>query len=115
MTQATMKLLRVFTDEAAYYGDRKLFDHIVAMAREQNVAGVTVLEALIGFGQSAQLHRKHVLESDRSLVIEIVDEEPALRAFAAHLESIPEIGLITLEQVEVVMIKAAHRNEQKAD
>lgn len=115
MTQATMKLLRIFTDEAAYYGDRKLFEHIVELAREQNVAGVTVLEAMIGFGQSAHLHRKHVLESDRSLVIEVVDEERALRVFAANLQSIPEIGLITLEQVEVVMMKATHRSDQKAD
>lgn len=102
MIGAAKKLLRVFTDEAAYFGDRKLFEHIAALAREQNLAGVTVLEALIGFGQSAQLHRSHVLERDRSVVIEIVDDEDKLRGFAGALGSIPEIGLITLQDAEVI-------------
>ena len=79
------RLLRVYTDESAYVGDRKVFEYVTALARERRLAGATVLEALMGFGHSAQLHRKHVFESDRALVIEIVDGEDKLRAFAAEL------------------------------
>ncbi|WP_299105657.1 DUF190 domain-containing protein [uncultured Bradyrhizobium sp.] len=73
------KLLRIYTDEAAYYGDRKVLEVVASKARDARLAGVTVLEALIGFGRSAHLHRRHVLESDRAVVIEIVDFDARLR------------------------------------
>ncbi|MFY0022353.1 DUF190 domain-containing protein, partial [Acinetobacter baumannii] len=55
-----------------------------------------------GFGRSAHLHRRHVLESDRAVVIEIVDFDARLRAFVSDLSDVPGIGLMTLEAVEVL-------------
>lgn len=95
-------ILRIYTDESAYFGDRKVFEYISTLARDQELAGVTVLEALIGFGHSAHLHRRHVLESDRAVVIEIVDAEEKLRSFAKDLSEVPDIGLITLSPVELL-------------
>lgn len=102
----TMKLLRIYTDEAAYFGDRKVYEVVASMARDAGLAGVTVLEALIGFGRSAHVHRRHVLESDRAVVIEIIDEDTRLRTFAGTLDDIPEIGLMTFEAIEVIGGKA---------
>lgn len=111
MDKNARKLLRIYTDEAAYIGDRKVFEYIASLARDRKMAGVTVLEALIGFGSSAQVHRRHVLESDRAVVIEIVDFDDALRAFVAMLDDVPDIGLITLEAVEVIGGKASQTLE----
>jgi PII-like signaling protein len=97
-----IKLLRIYTDEAAYVGDRKVYEVIASRAREAKVAGATVLEALIGFGRSAHLHQRHVLESDRAVVIEIVDREDRLRRFVTQLTDVGGIGLMTLEAIEVV-------------
>lgn len=97
-----VKLLRIYTDEAAYFGDRKVLEVVASRARDAGLAGATVLEALIGFGRSAHMHRRHILESDRAVVVEIVDGEDALRTFAASLGDVPELGLITLEQVEIL-------------
>ncbi|WP_368733888.1 DUF190 domain-containing protein [Enterobacter hormaechei] len=36
------------------------------------------------------------------MVVEIVDEDPRLRSFATQLADVPEIGLITLEAVEII-------------
>ena len=66
-----------------------------------------MLEAVLGFGRSAHLHRKHALENDRAVVIEIIDEEQRLRDFAAQLTEIPDIGLITLEAVDILGGKSA--------
>lgn len=101
------KLLRIYTDEAAYFGDRKVFEVVATRARDAKLAGVTVLQALVGFGRTAHVHRRHVLESDRAVVIEIVDFEDVLRAFVGMLQDVPNIGLITLEAVEVVGGKAS--------
>lgn len=97
------KLLRIYTDEAAYFGDRKVFEVIATRAREANLAGATVLMALIGFGRTAHMHTRHILSDDQSVIIEIVDEEARLRDFVASLVEIPDIGLITLEAVEVLV------------
>src|SRR3546814_12067755 len=102
MGQPARKLLRIYTDEAAYIGDRKVFEYVASLARDRKMAGLTVLEALIGFGASSHIHRRHVLESDRAVVIEIGDFEDALPAFVASLEDVPDIGLIPLEAVEVI-------------
>jgi len=101
MTTA-MKLLRIYTDEAAYFGDRKVFEVVASRARDTRLAGAMVVQALFGFGRSAHQHRPHILEDDQSLVIEIVDEEAHLRAFAASLGDIDGIGLMTLEAVEIL-------------
>ena len=99
-----MKLLRIYTDEAAYFGDRKVFEVIALRAREAKLAGATVLMALIGFGRKAHVHTRHLLEDDQSVVVEIVDEETKLRAFVGGLSDLPHVGLVTLEQVEILEI-----------
>ena len=96
------KLLRIYTDEASYFGDRKVFEVIANRAREAKLAGATVLMALIGFGRTAHLHTRHILQDDQSVVIEIVDGETRLRDFVASLADISDIGLVTLEAVEVL-------------
>ena len=42
MTKAS-KLLRIYTDESAFFGDRRAFEFIAELARQQKLAGVTVL------------------------------------------------------------------------
>ncbi|MBO9378145.1 DUF190 domain-containing protein [Sphingomonas histidinilytica] len=109
----TIKLLRIYTDEAAYLGDRKVLEVIASRARDAGMAGVTVLDARLGFGRSAHVHRRHVFESDRAVVIEIVDEEERLRSFVDGLGDIPDVGLMTLETVEVLGGKARQTIAEK--
>lgn len=101
-----MKLLRVYTDENAYFGDRKVFELIAERARDARLGGATVIEAMIGIGRSAHMHRRHILENDRSVVIEIVDDEAKLRNFMTGLRDLTGIGLMTLEAVEIVDLHA---------
>lgn len=97
-----MKLLRIYTDEGSYYGDHKLYAVILTRARDAQLAGATLLRAEVGFSGNARVHRRHVLENDQSILIEIVDAEDRLRNFAADLSDLPKVGLITLEAVEVL-------------
>lgn len=97
-----IKVLKIYTDEAAYFGDHKVFEVVAARARAAQVAGATVVRALIGFGHTTHMHRRHVLDDDQSVIIEILDEEIKLRAFAASLADLEHIGPITLQEVEVL-------------
>ncbi|MEJ6788168.1 DUF190 domain-containing protein [Brevundimonas sp. BR2-1] len=106
-----IKVLKIYTDEAAYFGDHKVFEVVATRARAANVAGATILQALVGFGHTPHQHRRHVLNDDRSVVIEIVDEESKLRAFVASLSDLEHLGPITLQDIEVLHWPAAADTE----
>jgi len=97
-------LLRIYTEESRRDGTRPLYESIVAKARAAGLAGATVLRGPMGYGESAHIHTASILDlsADLPLVIEIVDAEPKLRAFAASLTGLKDIGLVTLEKVEVL-------------
>ena len=97
-------LLRIFIGEDDQFQGRPLYEAIVMRAREQHLAGATVLRGPMGFGKSSRLHTTKILRlsEDLPLVIEIVDAEDKIRAFLGELEGIGNIGLVTLERVEVV-------------
>lgn len=100
------KLLRIYTDETAYCGDRKLFEVVAERARDAGLAGATVLDARIGFGRSAHVRRRHILENERSVVIEIIEEEGKVRTFVTSLGDLSGIGLMTLETIELIPLAA---------
>ena len=97
-------LLRIYTEEGRRDGTRALYESVVLKARDTGLAGATVLRGPMGFGVSAQLHTATILDlsANLPLVIEIVDAEDKLRAFAETLLGLKDIGLITLEKVEVL-------------
>lgn len=97
-----IKLMRLYTDEAAYFGDRKVFEIVTERARAAGVAGATVLRALVGFGHKPHLHRRHLLDDDQALIVELLDHESRLRAFLEILSDLEHLGPVTLEAVEVL-------------
>lgn len=97
-------LLRIYTEEGRMSGHRPLYEDIVFKARQRGLAGATVLRGPMGYGQSAVIHTAKILDLSAALplVIEIVDAEDKVRAFLAELQGTPNLGLVTLEKVEVV-------------
>jgi PII-like signaling protein len=65
-----------------------------------------VLRGPLGFGRSRRLHNASIIDlaANLPLVIEIVDAEDRLRAFVAGLGEMRDVGLVTLERVEVLDI-----------
>nr|WP_295107554.1 DUF190 domain-containing protein [uncultured Caulobacter sp.] len=102
-------LLRIYTDERAFVGDRPIFELLVERARLKGLAGATVLRGRLGYGRSALIHshRMFDLEDELPLVIELIDAEKTLRDFAASISDLDKIGVITLEKVEVLRAPAA--------
>jgi PII-like signaling protein len=101
---AASALLRIYTEEADRDGSRPLYESIVLKAREAGLAGATVLRGPMGYGISTRIHTARILDLSANLpmVIEIVDAEDKLRAFANGLAGLKDIGLVTLEPVEVL-------------
>jgi len=101
-------LLRVFVGESDKLGHLPLYEAIVKQARDADLAGATVLKAVLGFGATARIRTHKILDlsSDMSLVIEIVDEEDKITAFQNTLSQMFEEagcgGLVTLENIRIV-------------
>jgi len=96
-------LLRIFIGEDDRFERVPLYEAIVVKAREQHLAGATVLRGPMGFGQSSRLHTSKILRlsEDLPLVIEIVDSEDNINRFLPLLDGMMESGLVTLEKVQV--------------
>ncbi|HEX5237315.1 MAG TPA: DUF190 domain-containing protein [Sphingomicrobium sp.] len=105
----TAALMRIYTDESARSGHKSLFEDIVCKARDQGLAGATVLRGPMGFGHTHRIQNASILNlsGNLPLVIEIVDDEAKLRAFLAAIENMKDIGLVTLEKVEILHHGAA--------
>jgi hypothetical protein len=97
-------LLRIYTEEGKMSGHRPLYEDIVLKARAAGLAGATVLRGPMGYGLHAKIHTAKILDLSARLplVIEIVDEEAKVQAFMAELDAIKDLGLVTLEKVEVL-------------
>jgi uncharacterized protein len=97
--------LRIFIgeDDKSRNG-RPLYEAIVLKARDEHLAGATVLRGPMGFGHTSRLHTTKILRlsEDLPLVIEIVDTEEKIKDFLPVLDSMMPSGLVTLEKVQVL-------------
>ena len=101
-------LLRVFVGESDRFDHRPLYEAIVLKARENGLAGATVLRGLMGFGKNSVLHTAKILRlsEDLPIVIEIVDSLENIERFLPLLDEMIKDGLVTLETIEVIQYKA---------
>jgi hypothetical protein len=97
------QLLRIFIGESDHWQGRPLHEAIVLAAREQGLAGATVLRGLEGFGANSRIHTVKILRlsEDLPLVIEIVDKADRIANFLPTLDQMVTEGMITLEKVNI--------------
>jgi PII-like signaling protein len=96
------RLLRIFIGENDKHEGIPLFDWFVKQAREQRLAGATVIRGLEGFGAHGHLHTVKFLReaTDLPIIIEIVDSREKIEAFLPIIDGAITEGLVTLEKVE---------------
>jgi PII-like signaling protein len=98
------RLVRIFIGEADRWHGRPLYEAIVTRAREEGLAGATVLRGLMGFGAKSRIHTAKVLRlsEDLPIVIEIVDRADRIESFLPLLDEMVADGLVTVERVQVI-------------
>ena len=94
--------LTVYMGEAQRHDGRPAFETIVKAARDQGLAGATVLRGVMSYGHNG-LHMSNVLALSRDLpvMIVIVDAAERIEAFLPTVDAIVENGLITTEPVAI--------------
>ena len=97
-------LLRILIGEADKYEHKPLYEWIVLQAREQGLAGATVLRGMMGFGANTRkirTFRFDTLSEDLPIIIEIVDTQEKLEKFLNLIELHIKAGLVTMEKAQV--------------
>lgn len=97
-------VLKIYTGESARIEHAALYEILVKKARETGLAGATVYRSPLGYGASSHIHSAKILQLslDLPIVIEIVDVEEKLRAFAAEIDPLLDGALVTLAELEVL-------------
>lgn len=105
-------ILRVYVSEAdrvergTHHG-KPLWEAIFNDFKARGLAGATVIRAIAGYGVADKRHNmlSEYLAFDLPIVIEVVDEESAIRAILPDLDAMIGGGLVTIEKVEVVIYR----------
>ena len=109
-------LMRIHIGESDRWEGRPLYEAIVALLRERHYAGCTVTRAIMGFGASARVHTDRILRlsADLPLVVECVETAERIDQVLPELDRMIGGGLITLEQVRVIMYRPAGASETES-
>ena len=99
------QLLRIFIGESDKYEGQPLFEWIVQRARENGLAGATVLHSRI---HTAKILR---LSEDLPIIIEIVDTSEKIEAFLPLIDDAIKEGLATLEKVHIRFYRSGDKSE----
>jgi|SRR5450755_2273488 PII-like signaling protein len=101
-------LLRIFLGEDDRFAHQPLYEAIVMKAREQQLAGATVLRGPMGFGHSSHLHTAKILRLSENLpvIVEIVDSKEKIDAFLPLLDPMMGSGLVTLQTIQILQYGA---------
>jgi hypothetical protein len=106
------RLLRIFIGELDKSNHNPLYEALVFAAKEQGIAGATVLRGILSFGASSRIHTAKLLDLsfDLPIVVEIVDHADKIDKFLETANRlIEEAGcgaLITVEAAEVIHYKS---------
>jgi uncharacterized protein len=99
------KILRIHLAESDRYQGQPLYEAIVALCRELKIAGATVFRGLEGYGESAEMHRAHIVHHRRPVVITVVDTAENIARLIPAVEQMMDTGLMATSDVAIVRIQ----------
>src|SRR5271170_4977525 len=106
-TYQPAKLLRLhFTERDRHHG-KPLYEAILEKCRVLKIAGATVFRGLEGYGDTAEIHRSHILTHDLPIVVQIVDTAENVQRLLPALEEMMDKGLIAMSDVSILRIQKA--------
>ena len=100
-----VKILRLHFNEGDRHQGKPLHEAIVAKCRELKVAGITVFRGLEGYGESAEIHRRHMVGKDQPMVAVIVETPENVQRILPVLEDMMDNGLIAISDAEAIRVE----------
>ena len=102
------RLLRLHFSETDRWRDQPLYEAIVERCRELKIAGATVFRGLEGYGETAEVHRAHLVHPDRPIVVTIVDTAENVERLIPEVEAMMDTGMIAFNEVESIRVEKSN-------
>jgi PII-like signaling protein len=99
------EILRIHISESDRHQGKPLYEAIVAKCRELKMAGATVFSGLEGYGETAEMHKSHLIRSDRPIVVTIVDSAENIRRLIPVMADMMDTGLMATSAVQMIRIQ----------
>ncbi|CCW35966.1 hypothetical protein CWRG_01918 [Chthonomonas calidirosea] len=98
------KVLTIYIGSSDKWHGKPLYAAIVERARQEGLAGATVLEGVVGYGANSRIHRSKLLDlsTDLPIRIEIIDQPERINGFLPILDEMVQEGLITVRDCEII-------------
>lgn len=96
--------LRIFIGEADRVKCTPLYHVLVVKAKEMDMAGVTVLKGIEGFGADSRIKTSRLVDvsSDLPVIVEIVDSEEYINRYLLEIDNLLTKGMMTIDDVEII-------------
>ena len=107
--------LRIYLSSTDKHETGNCYETIVLKAKENGLAGATVLKGILGYGASSVIHSYKFWELTEKLpvVVELIDEKEKIEQFfkIIHpmLDNLPYGCLVSSEKVDVLLYKAGEK------
>lgn len=96
-------LLRIFIGESDKKEGIPLYEWIVRRAKQEKLAGATVLRGIESYGAQSHIHTARILQlsTDLPIIVEIVDTLEKIEKFMPIVDEQMTGGMATLEKVTI--------------
>jgi len=112
MISSENSILKIYASSTDQLGFELLYEHLVGLAKEKGIAGVTVYRGIMGYGLSStriSSSRFWELTEKLPVVIEMIDKTDVIDSFYEIIEkdlnSLPKGCLVTIHPVEIRLHK----------
>ena len=118
MATDSYSILKIYLSTTDKFGSKLMYEHLVYLAKEKNISGVTVNRGIMGFGMSSThitTSRFWELTEKLPVVVEMVDKTDALENFYKLIE--PDLMnmrkgcLVSLEPVKILLLKPGEKGD----
>ena len=99
------RLLRINISESDRYQGKTLYEAIVGKCREMRIAGVTVLQGIEGYGETAEMHKAHIIHNNRPVLVMVVDTVEHLAQLIPAVEAMMDTGLMSISEVQAIRVQ----------
>jgi PII-like signaling protein len=95
----------IHISESDRYQGKSLYEAIVAKCRELKIAGATVFLGVEGYGKTAEMHKAHLVRSDRPVVINIIDAAENIFRLIPVAAEMVDTGLLAASEVQMIRVE----------
>jgi len=104
-------LLRIIIGESDRHEGVPLYEWLVVKARENGVAGATVVRGMMGYGANSRIKTASILRlsEDLPVIIELIDTREKLENFMEIVDPVLKGGLVTFEKMHIRMYRGTKK------